>query len=194
MRVPTPGSCWKCSWITQHRAAPALCKGSEAREIPFLSSFRIRGVLRIVPSTWRNIKSSRGSRRNLFFSFSEPQPDSNGSFCGTVRTGTALLLYPEVNSWGKITPEVNSCRWEPLSSPCWSSHSSFPLTFPSGVTAIYCSQNWMIIDFMINISILKQIPAFIPYKFHPQLPPKANPGEPWQTTLAMDPPQVFLLD
>lgn len=166
-----------------------LCrKGSEGRETPFLFSFHIRGILRSVPSTWRNIKGRGGVTKKSFFFRLRALARQQWHLLWQVSTETALSLYPEANSSGKFTPEVNSCSWEPLSSPWRSSqlcvhagnfthgaHSCFPLTFPSlTVTVTYCCHNWMILNFMFNILILKQTPAFISYQYHPQVPPKAS--------------------
>lgn len=231
MRVPSSGSCWKCSWITDPASTEQLqpCgKALKGEKLHFYFHF-VSGASSVLSQALEGILNVAGGHKKIsFFSFSEAQPSSNDSFCGTESTGTALLVYPEVNSWsktipevnswgkfipevsfwgkfppeinfwGEFTPGVNSCRWEPLSSPWSSSHrQDTPLfhwhSHQPSVTGIYCCQNWMIINFMINILILKQIPEFIPYKYHPQVPPKASPA-PWQTTLAMDPPQVLLLD
>lgn len=134
------------------------------------------------------LKGGGGVTKKSFFFHLRALARQQWHLLWQVSTETALSLYPEANSSGKFTPEVNSCRWEPLSSPWRSSqlcvhagnfthgaHSCFPLTFPSlTVTVTYCCHNWMILNFMFNILILKQTPAFISYQYHPQVPPKAS--------------------
>lgn len=53
----------------------------------------------------------------------------------------------------------------------------------------------MILNFMFNILILKQTPAFISYQYHPQVPPKASsaPRGPLAPHLGYGPSWVLLL-
>lgn len=152
-----------------------------------LFSFCIRSILRVVPSTWRNIKGSGCSQRNLFFFLSQSHSQAEmAQWAWGQPLFCTLSSILEVNLPLSSILEVNlplssilagESPWAALAEalPCftpifhWHSHQQ-------SIPVIYCSHNWMIINFVLHILILKQVLAFIPYKYHPHFLPKPAPG------------------